>query len=250
MQYDEMYETLSAHAKAEFEKQGIDASNFQFLDAEDYVGMGLKYGDIARLKKYMRVGKRDRHTNSDDDDDDEARDRRDARKRSNNAARMVAEGILDDPMRVATLLPKNWVSGGVASLAQLWRGQFHGNVHLWEEVAFLGMLVDQLVLLPGLRTSALHTLVWGRLVVWAGKLKGEPDASAVWSQKLVREKESIMLDETKIRLMIDFIGLTNRGKPQQSSHQATPQPQTVQQPNQQQQQTTRRFNFRSRGRGR
>jgi hypothetical protein len=176
------------------------------------------------------------------DDDDEERCRRDSRKKTHNAAELVENGIIDDPLRLASMLPKSWRMGSIQALVQLWKAQFMGNPHLWEEAGFLDLLCDHLyVVEPSQRGSALYTLVWERIVVWAAKVKGvggDGDPAAQWGMRLVKEKETLSSDDTKLRLMMDFLG--------------TPRAVTSDSPHQQQQfnTTRRRFSFWSRGRGR
>jgi hypothetical protein len=77
--------------------------------------MNLKFGDIARIKKFIQArnnnNKRSREIEGADDSDDESRARLEAKKRNQNASKLVSEGILDDPLKLASLLPKNWVWG-------------------------------------------------------------------------------------------------------------------------------------------
>jgi hypothetical protein len=76
-------------------------------------------------------------------------------------------------------------------------------------------------------------VVWGRLVVWGAKIKGENDAAASWAQRLVKEKEPLGTDDTKVRLMMDFLGTSTKRSStnsQNTHHKQLPQQQTQQQP--------------------
>jgi hypothetical protein len=242
MDYQELLDSLSQQGKAVLENQLVDEDTIIFLDGSDLQAMNLKFGDIARIKKFIQArnnnNKRGRETEGADDSDDESRARLEAKKRNQNASKLVSEGILDDPLKLASLLPKNWVGGSVSALMMVWRGLFVGNHHLWEEGNFLALLVDQLCCLSGPRTAPIFTLVWGRLVVWGAKIKGENDAAASWAQRLVKEKEPLGTDDTKVRLMMEFLGTSTKKSStnsQNAHHQHLPQQQS---PQQQQQAST------------
>jgi hypothetical protein len=212
MNYAELVLSLTDHGKEVLLEQGVDESTIPYLENSDFIAMKLKFGDIAKIKRF--IGRRVRGRSDDDDDDDEERCSRESRKKTRNAAELVEKGIIDDPLRLASMLPKNWRMGSIQALVQLWKTQFMGNPHLWEEAGFLGLLCDHLcVVEPSQRGSALYTLVWWRIVVWAAKVKGvggDGDPAAQWGMRLV--KETLSSDDTKLRLMMDFLG-TPRSRP-------------------------------------
>jgi hypothetical protein len=77
-------------------------------------GLGLKLGDILRL----RPPKRPR--NQDDEDDPEDRQVRDTTSRAQNTINLMESGVLCDPFCIASLCPKNWVQG-IDHIFERWR---------------------------------------------------------------------------------------------------------------------------------
>ncbi len=204
--YDDLINSLSSQGRAILEKEGVDEETIPFLDAEEMRRAGLLLGDMGRIKKFLtgkgllQGGKRAR-----EDDDDNARD---MSTRLRNTAKLYNDGLVEDPLRLAALLPKNWTSGSLNALAVTWKQSLVGNQHLWEEFSFLSMLADQLVTSRVDRASHLCTLVWGRMVICLGKLKGiaiNTEVTGLWTQRPIREKDSILGDSTKLRLMVEFM---------------------------------------------
>jgi hypothetical protein len=179
MNYTELILSLTDHGKEVLLEQGVDESTLPFVENSDFIAMKLKFGDIAKIKRFIGRKVRGRKNSS----DDEERCRRDSRKKTRNAAELVENGIIEDLLRLASMLPKNWRMGSIQALVQLWKAQFMGNPNLWEEAGFLGLLCDHLcVVEPSQRGSALYTLV----VSWCGQGVGrDGDPAAQWGMRLV-----------------------------------------------------------------
>jgi hypothetical protein len=104
MNYAELILSLADHGKEVLLEQDVDESTLPFLENTDLIAMKLKFGDIAKIKRF--IGRRVRGRSDDEDDDDEKRCRRDSRKKTRNAAELVENGIIEDRM-----LPKKLAYG-------------------------------------------------------------------------------------------------------------------------------------------
>ena len=164
-------EQLSAEGKKLIEDQGFTSlEDLKCLGGDLLRDMGLKFPDVAKV---LRLEKAKRARDTDDDEDGKTK----------NQQRLVEAGILEDQMDLASIQPTHWAHGSLKSTIMLWRQLFPGNVHVWEELSFLALLVDQV---HKTATQDLQILVWSRLLCLAAKLKCP--AQAAMASGLVKDK--------------------------------------------------------------
>ena len=132
MDFANLLGTLTEATKKIFVEEGInDLNTLQALSSDDLKGAGVELGDLAKLKPKKREREEEKEEESNG--------------RSGAFLRLLEGGLIEDPLLLGSLIPKNWEMGCVQHATQVWRARWSGNSHLWEELGFVGLLVDHIV---------------------------------------------------------------------------------------------------------
>ncbi len=210
---DNFISTLTPVAQANILREAVlSAEELQELPDSALKELGLRLGDVARLRRRKR-GRQDQEA---DDDDDESRARRDVSQRTANTISLIGSGLLADPWQINRLPPKNW-AGGVDDVVACWRllcPQAHPLA--WEEAAFLCRVVRQLETVGSPLLEDLRVAVWSRLVVCLGKARfpfAAGEVEKAWETKLVKERECVGEAAVMVRVVLEFMGDEHLWKP-------------------------------------
>lgn len=201
---DDFITALSDETKAKVIEAGINKrEELAVLSSEQLNGLGLKLGDIARLR-LLDKEKRTREV----DDETEMADRKQARQEANRL-RLIEEGVLADTDGLQALLPKNWVEGVQAYTVLLdrWRSLPGGsNLHVWEEIqTLIVMIAKTRPKAPNTVTDkSLDFVMWSRLMVIYLKLRHPKTAMQVdpmWKALWVAEKDDCTSAATQFKVL-------------------------------------------------
>lgn len=198
-EFERLLASLSPAGRKAVEDEGFaNLEELTSIDGPLLLGIGLKLADLAKINRC----KRSREEAGEERDEDQPRT-------SKNVARLVEANVMEDALDLASLLPANWSHGSLKQTVLTWRQLFSGNPHVWEDLSFLVLLVEQVL---SNASPDLQILIWTRLVIVGLKLKF-PHAALTANQwlkdALVKEKNLITTSGTQMKIMIELFSKTS-----------------------------------------
>lgn len=192
---DSFIDALPADAQTKISEAGIDtAAELSVLDGTELKLLGLRLGDIARLR-LLPNGTKKRSRKDDSSDEDEEANK--ARKKEVHRQARLEAGLMVDADNIFALLPKKWngVNAPQAFFLVLdpWKSlPGYSNQHLVEEMRWLVLAIAKRP--PPSADGALSELdflFWARLMLVYLKMKVPRQAlraQAEWDSAWINEK--------------------------------------------------------------